>query len=87
MRDKKIEYTSYCIQQIPSELCIAQQHFPSKDILNSANFPARKTWPEEQIFWGTDPLGAPDLNFVQESKKGKTRGKQFIQILPFGFTS
>ena len=63
------------------ELWIAQQHFPSKDILISPNFPARKTWPEEQIFWGTDPLGAPDLNFVQESKKRTECPRGRVRVL------
>ena len=34
--------------------------FPSKTFLQrTLNLPASKNWPEEQIFWGTDPLGAP----------------------------
>ena len=39
------------------ELFISQQNFPSKDKLN---LQASKNLPEEQIFWETDPLGAPD---------------------------
>ena len=41
------------------EMSISHQHFPSKDILIFLNLPASKILPEEQIFWGTDPLGAP----------------------------
>ena len=37
----------------------SQQHFHSKDILFFPNLSASKNLPEEQIFWGTDPLGAP----------------------------
>ena len=32
---------------------------PFKDILFFPNLPASEKLPEEQIFWGTDPLGAP----------------------------
>ena len=32
------------------ELSFFQQHFPSKEILFFQNLPARKNWPEEQIF-------------------------------------
>ena len=39
------------------ELSISQQNFPSKGKLN---LQASKNLPEEQIFWKTDPLGAPD---------------------------
>ena len=39
------------------ELFISQRNFPSKDKLN---LQASKNSPEEQIFWETDPLGAPD---------------------------
>ena len=39
------------------ELFISQQNFPSEDKLN---LKASKNLPEEQIFWETDPLGAPD---------------------------
>ena len=41
------------------EMSISHQHFPSKDILIFLNLPASKILPEEKIFWGTDPLGAP----------------------------
>ena len=40
------------------ELSISQQDFPSKDTI-IFELPASKHLPEEQIFWGTDPLGAP----------------------------
>ena len=41
------------------ELSISKQHFPSEDLLFFPNLPASKNFPEEQIFWATDPLGAP----------------------------
>ena len=34
---------------------------PFKDILFFPNLPASEKLPEEQIFWGTDPLGAPEI--------------------------
>ena len=40
------------------ELSISQHGFPSKDT-SIFELPASKHSPEEQIFWGTDPLGAP----------------------------
>ena len=40
------------------ELSISQHGFPSKDTI-IFELPASKHSPEEQIFWGTDPLGAP----------------------------
>ena len=42
-----------------AELYISQQHFPSKDILLVPSLLASKNLLEEQIFLGTDPLGAP----------------------------
>ena len=83
-RDKQIEYTSYCIHRIPSDTlnCVLPSNtFPSKDILISPNFRASKTWPEEQIFWGTDPFCAPDLNFVQESKKRTECPRGRVRVL------
>ena len=39
---------------------LRHHNFPiSKGILFCPNLPASKNLPEEQIFWGTDPLGAP----------------------------
>ena len=61
-RDKQIEHTSYCIHQIPCDTlnCVLPSNTLLPRTLIFPNFPASKTWPEEQIFWGTDPLGAPD---------------------------
>ena len=52
----QIAHSSYSTHQITSDT----HNFPiSKDILFCPNLPASKNLPEEQIFWGTDPLGAP----------------------------
>ena len=52
----QIAHSSYPTHQITSDT----RNFPiSKDILFCPNHPASKNLPEEQIFWGTDPLGAP----------------------------
>ena len=34
-----------------------------------SSLPANKNVPEEQIFWGTDPLGAPDLLISLKASK------------------
>ena len=53
----QIAHSSYPTHQITSDT----HNFPiSKDILFCPNLPASKNLPEEQIFWGTDPLGAPE---------------------------
>ena len=52
----QISHSSYPTHQITSDT----HNFPiSKDILFCPNLPASKNLAEEQIFWGTDPLGAP----------------------------
>ena len=52
----QIAHSSYSTHQITSDT----HNFPiSKDILFCPNLPASKNLPEKQIFWGTDPLGAP----------------------------
>ena len=50
-------YTSNTLRH--PQLSFSQQHVPSKDILLLPHLPASKNMPEEQIFWGPDPLGAP----------------------------
>ena len=51
-------------------LSIPQQHIPSKatskDILIFQISQPAKLFREEQIFWGTDPLGAPDIKELFE---------------------
>ena len=57
----QIQHSSYSTHQIPSTTmnCLFyQQHFLSKDILLLQNLSASKNSLEEQIFSGTDPLGA-----------------------------
>ena len=51
----QIAHSSYSTHQITSDTTIFQ--FPRT--LFCLNLPASKNLPEEQIFWGTDPLGAP----------------------------
>ena len=41
------------------ELPFYQQRFPSKDILLLPHLPESKNFPEKEVFWGADPLGAP----------------------------
>ena len=55
-------HCSYCRHEIPSDTlnCLFPSNIPSKDIQFFPNLPASKNWPEEQIFWVTGSLGAPD---------------------------
>ena len=61
-RGEQIAHCSYCRHEIPSDTlnCLFPSNIPSKDIQFFPNLPASKNWPEEQIFWGTGSLGAPD---------------------------
>ena len=59
-----IAHTSYYRHYTPNPLktpwsVYSWQHFPSKDKLFFPNLPASDEFAEEQIFRGTDPLGAP----------------------------
>ena len=59
-----IAHTSYYRHYTPNPLktpwsVYSWQHFPSKDKLFFPNLPASDELAEEQIFRGTDPLGAP----------------------------
>ena len=58
----QIAHCSYCRHEIPSDTlnCVFPSNIPSKDIQFFPNLPASKNWPEEQKFWGTGSLGAPD---------------------------
>ena len=76
-RVKLIEYKSYCSDTLNC-VSLATLSFQGYIIFY---FPASKTWPEEQIFWGIDPLGVPDLNFVQESKKRTECPRGRVRVL------
>ena len=52
----QIAHSSYPTHQITSD---THNFTISKDILFCPNLPTSKNLAEEQIFWGTDPLGAP----------------------------
>ena len=58
----QIAHCSYCRHEIPSDTLIlstSQQHsFQGYTIFSKS--PCQQNWPEEQIFWGTGSLGAPD---------------------------
>ena len=64
------------------ELFISQQDFPSKDPI-IFELPASKHLPEEQIFWGTDPLGAPSSTLDHElSRLLKTTSRKSCILDP-----
>ena len=72
-----IAHTSYYRHYTPNPLktpCIVYswQHFPSKDKLSFPNLPASDELAEEQIFWWTDPLGAP-ADVLQKASSKRIR--------------
>ena len=62
-----------------------QHQIPSDRTLFLLHLPASKNGPEEQIFWGTDPLGAPEYSVAALYDASLGGQSSLIEVLRLTF--